>query len=141
MKRKAESGKRKAERATRTAASAVGLVFAGCALFSTVLSLGAAEPEAVPAPNKTRVQLTDLFGDEVVARGKGVEVKRSHLEEALTTVRATLAARGQATPEERRPVQEALLLQRIIVTPVLTNRATPADHKNAAEAADKKIKE
>ena len=111
------------------------------ALLALVLPVAGAEPEAVPAPAKPRVKLTDLFGDEVVARGKGVEVKRSHLEEALTTVRATLASRGQTIPEDRRSAQEAQMLDRLIVTQILTNRATAADHKVASEAMEKKLKE
>jgi parvulin-like peptidyl-prolyl isomerase len=90
---------------------------------------------------RPRIKLSDLFGDDVLARGKGVEVKRSQLEEAFTAYSATLAARGQGIPEEKRVAQEAQLLQRLIVTQILTNRVTEADIKAATEMAEKKLKE
>jgi len=68
-------------------------------------------------------------------------VKRSHLELALTFSRASLAAVGQPVPEEKRLIQEAQVLQRMIVTQILTNRATPADVKTATENAEKRIKD
>src|SRR5262245_41413354 len=49
-----------------------------------------------------RPKLTDLFADDVLARGKGVEVRRSQLEETFTAYRATLAARGQGITEDKR---------------------------------------
>ena len=87
------------------------------------------------------MKLSELFGDEVLARGKGVEVKRSQLEETFTAYRATLAARGQTISEEKRIPQEAQLLQRLIVTQILTNRVTTADLTNATDMAEKKLKE
>jgi parvulin-like peptidyl-prolyl isomerase len=91
--------------------------------------------------SRSKIKLSDLFGDEVLARGKGVVVKRSQLEEAFTAYSATLAARGQSIPEEKRLAQEAQLLQRLIVTQILTNRVTEADVKAATEMAEKKLKE
>lgn len=89
--------------------------------------------ENTPRPPK----LSDLFGDEVIARGKGVEVKRSQLEEAFTAYKANLAARGQPMREDQRLGQEAQLLQRLIVTQILTNRVTDADRKLAKELGAK----
>lgn len=82
-------------------------------------------------------KLSDLFGDEVVARGKGVEIRRSQVEESYVAFRANMASRGERIPEERRALQEAQLLQRLVVTQVLTNRVTAADRKKAAELAAK----
>jgi parvulin-like peptidyl-prolyl isomerase len=81
-----------------------------------------------PAP-----KLSDLFGDDVLARGKGVEVRRSHLEEAFIAYKANLAAKGQPISEDRRTGQEAQLLQRLVVTQILTNRVTDADRKLAED--------
>jgi parvulin-like peptidyl-prolyl isomerase len=94
--------------------------------------------EGSPATSANRTtKLSDLFGDEVVARGKGVEVKRSHLEEAFTAYKANLAARGQQIPDSQRTGQEAQLLQRLVVTQILTNRVTDADRTVAKGLADK----
>ncbi|HZV35908.1 MAG TPA: hypothetical protein VFB72_15130, partial [Verrucomicrobiae bacterium] len=41
---------------------------------------------------------SDLFPDPVVARGKGVEIKRSALDEAMARIRASADAYGQRIP-------------------------------------------
>jgi len=92
---------------------------------------------AAGAENTRAPKLSDLFGDESVARGKNVEVKRSHLEEAFIAYKANLAARGQPMPEAQRTLQEAQLLQRLIVTQILTNRVNEADRKLAKDLAEK----
>jgi peptidyl-prolyl cis-trans isomerase C len=98
--------------------------------------------EGVPQLVKTQgPKLSDLFGDEVIARGKGVEVKRSQLEDAFVAHKASLALRGQSIPEERRARLEAQLLQQLIVMQILTNRVTAADLKMANELAEKRLKE
>ena len=96
---------------------------------------------AATAPASRTPKLSDLFGDEVVARGQNVEVKRSQLEEAFTAFKANLAARGQQLPESKRTAQESQLLQRLIVTQILTNRVTEADRKVAKELGEKFLAE
>jgi parvulin-like peptidyl-prolyl isomerase len=96
--------------------------------------------EASPAPGRAP-KLSDLFGDEVLARGKGAEVKRSHLEEAFVAFRANLASRGQSIPEVQRVAKEAELLQRLVVTQILTNRVTEADRQVARGLAEKFVAE
>lgn len=105
-----------------------------CLAFVTVMTLAAVGADDAPAPRRAP-KLSELFGDEVIARGKGVQVKRSHLEEALTAFRASLAVRGQQLSEAQRPYQESQLLQQLIVTQILTNRVTAADQKRVSEFA------
>lgn len=76
-----------------------------------------------------------LFEDPVVARAKGAEVRRSQLVDAFIAFRANLAARGQNVPEERRTLTEAKLLDRLIITQLLANRATTIDRAKAGEAS------
>ena len=85
----------------------------------TVILLMLAEPAsaaevAVPSPKSVNARLSELFPDPVIVRGKGVEVKRSQLEDAFVTYRANLAARDQTIPEEQRPLREAQLLDRFL---------------------------
>lgn len=78
-----------------------------------------------------------LFDDPVIARGKGVEVRQARLEEAFIHHKANLASRGKALPEGQRNLREAQLLDRLIFTQLLVNRATDADKAKAKELADK----
>jgi parvulin-like peptidyl-prolyl isomerase len=94
-----------------------------------------AEPLAkVPA---SRSRFANLFDDPVIARGQGVQVKQSELDEAFISFKANLAARGQNVPEDQRVFREAQLLERLIVTQIMTKRATEADKAMAKEAAAK----
>ena len=96
-----------------------------------------AEQGPATAPKSTNAKLAELFPDPVIVRGKGVEVKRSQLEDAFVTYRANLAARDQSIPEEQRPLREAQLLDRLIVTQLLSHRATAEDKAKAKEVAAK----
>ncbi|MFM1769328.1 MAG: hypothetical protein RJA22_1857 [Verrucomicrobiota bacterium] len=95
--------------------------------------------QATPPPAAGRTSLESLFDETLLARGKGVRVTSSHLERAFIAYSATAASRGQRVTEESRPRQEAELLDRIIVTQVLTNRASRADATNAEARAAKYI--
>lgn len=79
--------------------------------------------------------LSALFGDPVIATGKNVEVKRSQLDEAFISYRANLAARGDDIQDDQRTRKEVGLLERIILTQVLTARATESDRTNAMAMA------
>jgi peptidyl-prolyl cis-trans isomerase C len=96
----------------------------------------AAEPPASGSAAAAN-PIAELFGDPVVAKGKGVEIKRSKLDQAFTAYRANLAARGQAMPESQRTASEAKLLDRLIVTQLVIDRATDADKAKAKEVAAK----
>lgn len=78
-----------------------------------------------------------LFDDPVIARGKGVEVRQAKLEEAFVHHKANLASRGKSISEGQRTLREAQLLDRLIITQLLLNRASDADKAKAKELADK----
>ena len=67
----------------------------------------------------------------VLARGKGLEIRRSQLDDAFIAFKANLAARGQSIAENKREGAEAQLLDRMIVTQLMVNEATAADKENA----------
>lgn len=110
-----------------------------------LLALAMARADAFAAeaatPPVVKTSLTDLFDDPVLARGKGVEIKRSQLEEAFINYRANLAARGQNLLDSQRTTREAQLLDRLILTGILVNRATPEDKARAKELAEKFLAE
>jgi len=76
-----------------------------------------------------------LFNDVVVARGQNVEVRRGQLDDAFIAFKANLAARGQNIAEERRLGAEAQLLDRLIISQILVQKATAADKAKATEKA------
>ena len=73
----------------------------------------------------------------VLAKGQGVEIRRSELDDAFVAYRANLAARGQTLAENKREGVEAQLLDRMIVTELLVKNATTADRENAKTNAVK----
>ncbi len=87
-------------------------------------------------------RLADLFGDPVLARGKGFEVRQSEVDEMVTGLRATLAStRGQPIPEDQRASLAAQMLERLVMIRIAEKRATDADRARARELADKFIAE
>src|ERR1041385_2813220 len=83
----------------------------------------------------------DFAVGPVLAKGKGVEIRRSQLDDAFIAFRANLAARGQNVPESRREAAEAQLLDRMIVTQLLVNKASAADKESARTNAAKFFQE
>ncbi len=67
----------------------------------------------------------------VVAKGRGLEIRRGQLDDAFIAFKANLAARGQNMAENKREAAEAQLLDRMIVTQLLVNQATAADQEHA----------
>jgi peptidyl-prolyl cis-trans isomerase C len=93
----------------------------------------------VPASTATNVNpqaaMTALFGDPVVARGKGFEIKRSELDQVMMGVKSTAAARGQTIPPGQLTVIESQLLGRLIQDQLLLQKATDADRSNGVQNA------
>ncbi len=98
---------------------------------------------AAPATNapaaKPADAMTALFGDPVIAKGKGFEIKRSELDEVMTGVKSSYAARGQAIPPSQLPMVEGQLLNRLIQVQLLLQKATAADKATGAQKADLQI--
>jgi len=82
-----------------------------------------------------------LFEDPVIARAKGVEIKLSQLETALTAYKARLAERKQGFPESQRPLVERQLLEDLIVSKILVLRAKPEDIEKARQNTQQIITE
>jgi parvulin-like peptidyl-prolyl isomerase len=110
-------------------------------LLALITFLGWAQPArpAEPAPQTGTRALTfeELFGDPVIARGAGLEIRQSQLDKAFLAYRSNLAARGQRLQEDQRLLREAMLLDRMIVTHLLTNRASKMDQTAAVAMAEK----
>src|SRR5207249_3424272 len=100
----------------------------GAIALAAFVAEAADTPAAAPPPKPT-----SLFPDEVIVKGKGIEIKRSVLDDAFIALKANAAAQGQVIPEGQRSMLEARLLERLIITQVLTNKATVPDKAKAKE--------
>jgi len=104
---------------------------AGAALSLLSLALLAAD-----APGPPPAEAAGLFPDEVVVTGKGLQITRSQLDDAVTAFRATMAAQGQPIPDSQQHLVETNILDRMIFARILLQKATAEDKAKAKEAAD-----
>ena len=95
---------------------------------------------AEPASSQT-FTFTDPSPEAVLCQGKGVEVKRREVDRAVTQFKANALARNQSVPDSRMPDIETMLLDRLVVTELLLQRATPADREKGKELAAKFLSE
>jgi len=103
--------------------------------------VAAAEPAASGATNAPAKPLTptDLFGDDLVAKGKGFEVKRSQFDDALISLKASFAARNQKLSPEQTAALEAGVLDSLIQMKLLLTKATEADRARGLEDSGKRF--
>src|SRR5690348_203896 len=95
--------------------------------LSAVQTRAAADSTATDANSKTAAKAAELFGDSVVAKGKGVEIKRSQLDDEVIRVKAQASAAGRPIPSEQSTLIERQILDSLIQFRVLLAKATEAD--------------
>jgi len=110
----------------RTITKSVALLLSAAALSAWATAADSAQTNAA-APAKPADKMSQLFGDTVVAKGKGLEIRRSQLDEAVISVKASLAARGQPLPAERMMLLEQGVLDRLIQMQLLLAKASETD--------------
>jgi peptidyl-prolyl cis-trans isomerase C len=105
----------------------------------TFCQAAAEPPKADTGSAKPAGKVSDLFPDPVVAKGKGVEVKRSQVEDALTGLKSNFAARGQALSPEDVLNAQPQVLERLIQIQLLLAKATDADKADAQQTTSNRI--
>lgn len=105
------------------------------ALLAAVSSL------ALPAlaQSSSTDKLRELFGNEVIAKGDGFEIKQSRLDESVITIRAGAASRGSAMPPAAVQQLEREVLKRLVNIELLTLRATDEDRQKGQAEAEKRV--
>ena len=114
------------------------ITFATIAVTAAALSFAYADtPGTTPGATSTNSAdaMTALFGDPVIAKGTGVAVKRSDLDQILTGLKAEAMAHGQQIPPERLTQIEAEMLERLIDIQVLLQQANAADKAEGEKKA------
>jgi peptidyl-prolyl cis-trans isomerase C len=83
--------------------------------------------------------MASLFGDPVIAKGKGFEIKQSELDEVMTGIKSSAAAQGQTIPPEQLLGIEAKMLDRLVQIQILLQNATDADKAAGKAKADTQL--
>jgi len=95
---------------------------------------------AANAANATNSKPTDvmaaLFGDPVIAKGNGFEIKQSQLDAVMDAFKARIAASGQMVPAEEITKNA---LNSLIVNQILLQKATDADKADGKKEAEQYI--
>jgi parvulin-like peptidyl-prolyl isomerase len=114
----------------------VALAALAFGVFSAPAAADTASTNATPSATGTNFNLetsmTALFGDPVIAKGKGFEIKRSQLDELLTQARGNAAAAGQ----ELSPVFELQVLNQLIFVQLMQPKVTDADRIKGKRESD-----
>src|SRR5215831_8825205 len=103
-------------------------------LLLLVPALAQAETNSPPPAKKTD-KLTELFGDPVIVKGKGVEITRNQLDEEIIRMKEMMLASNKPVP----PEVDKQVLDALIGIKVVLSHATDADRTKAREEFDKAI--
>ena len=108
-------------------------------IFAAALAAAFFSPFAsqAAATNASGNELASLLSDPVVAKGKGIEIKRSQVDAALIGVKAGLNAQGRAVSPDQMLQFERQVLNDIIGLKILLSRATDADKAKGKEMFQK----
>ncbi|HZL79237.1 MAG TPA: peptidylprolyl isomerase [Candidatus Limnocylindrales bacterium] len=106
------------------------------ALMAGVISAQAATANSTVSPvastNSTADAMKALFGDPVIVKGTGFEIKRSELDEIVSGAKANAAAQGQMLP----PDFNLGVMNQLITIQLLLQKATAADRVAGKIEAD-----
>jgi parvulin-like peptidyl-prolyl isomerase len=83
--------------------------------------------------------MTALFGDPVIAKGKGFEIKQSEMDQVVTGIKSAAAAHNENIPVEQMNGIKAQMLNRLIQIQILLQQSTDADKAEGKKKADAQI--
>lgn len=108
-----------------------------CLLFVICLLLG--QPSNSEAAINALDGFGGLFPDETLATGKNLKVTRNELDQSYIYIKANKASQGVVIREADRPQLEAQLLDKLITTKLIMERATKAELAAGEAFRDKQI--
>ncbi len=109
------------------------------ALLPLLGSAGYAASNAAPSSAASSGSL--IFDNAVIARGKGLEIRRAQLEDEFIRVKAQMTSQGQTLTPEQRGVLEVNLLQQLIGLRLISGQATEAERAAAKGVAEKRFED
>jgi foldase protein PrsA len=98
-------------------------------------------PCGAQSVTKANNDLSDLFKDVILARGKGFEVNRAELDKAIITTKANRAAQGNPIPIAMDRQIESQMLDKLITTKILINKATKEQRRKGQVKAKQFLQE
>ena len=101
----------------------------------------AADTKTAPIAAEPVLKPSEPSTDSVVAKGKGVEIKRSQLDAAVSDFKANATAQGRTIPPEQTARLESGMLDQLIQTQILLSKATDAEKSKAKAEATERIQE
>jgi len=101
----------------------------------------AADTKTSATTSEPVLKLSEPSSDSVVAKGKGVEVKRSQLDAAVSDFKANASAQGKPIPPDETTRLETGMLDQLIQTQILLAKATDAEKAKAKTEATERIQE
>jgi parvulin-like peptidyl-prolyl isomerase len=113
----------------------IAVITASVAAGAVILAIStrAAAPDTTAAGTNSAAP---LFADPVIASGTGVQVKRSELDDVVTSLKSAAAAQGETIPPERLVLLEAQALEQMIDVQILVGQANDADRAAGVKKAD-----
>lgn len=85
--------------------------------------------------------LSSLFSDVIVAKGKGFEINRSELDKAVITTKANRVSQGNPIPAYMNDEIEAQILDKLVTTKILLLKATNDQKRKGRLNADSFLKD
>jgi peptidyl-prolyl cis-trans isomerase C len=116
---------------------AIGVAFFALSRADAATS-GATMP-AASTNSKPVNAMTALFGDPVIAKGNGFEIKQSELDEVMLGIKSAAVARGETIPPEQMIGIQSQMLSRLIQIQLLLQKATDADKAGGKSKAELQI--
>jgi len=115
-----------------------GVLFAAAALAVTTLKADD-KPATTNSVSTNVPKLEDLLPDPVVVKGKGFEIKRSRLDEAVSSIRANYTAAGRELTPADLPLIEKFAYERLLQIKLFNLKATDEDRAKGKIEADKNM--
>jgi peptidyl-prolyl cis-trans isomerase C len=118
------------------------------AIAAMIFGAVSGQAAANPAPATTAPAIADtnapatmasLFGDPVIAKGNGFEIKQSELDEVVLGIKSAAAAHGETVPPEQMMGIESQMLNRLIQIQILLQKSTDADKAEGKSKAELQI--
>ena len=114
-------------------------ILGGILLAAILTSTTLRAEDKASVPPKAESALDKLFPDEDVAKGKGVIVKRSRLDDAISALRGFYSSRGTELTPRDLPLVEKEAFDHLVNAQLIGALATEAEKTKAGKEVDKQI--